>query len=109
MTQQPVAPVTPISGTSISQGVPMFEGQSVDAVNMKVSGATSVDADDVVVSMDDRVRLVVECRVVGVHHYVNNNGDLVRQQILKAADAELTPWNPDDPKDDGVIRAVRQP
>lgn len=90
-------------------GIPRFEGRQVDAVTMKVSGTVSVFDDGVVVSVDDRVRIVGEFRVAGVRHYVEEkSGLLIREQVLKAIDetVELCPWDPQDPRDDGVIKAV---
>lgn len=89
-------------------GIPQFEGRQVDAAHLKIAGTTPLDeVGDIVVSVDDRVRLVAEYRVVGVRHYVHpGTGDLVREQVLKPLVAELAPWDPSDPDDDGVIRAL---
>jgi hypothetical protein len=89
-------------------GIPIFEGRQVDAAHLKIAGTTPLDdVGDIVVSVDDRVRLVAEYTVVGVRHYVHpGTGDLVREQILKPLVAELAPWDPTDPTDDGVIRAL---
>jgi hypothetical protein len=86
--------------------IPSFEGQNVDTSTVKISGLSALDnAEGLVVSTDDRVRLVGEFTVVGIRHYVDKNGDLVREQVLKPVKVETCPWNPADPTDDGVIRA----
>lgn len=97
------------AGTLVpSPGIPMFEGRHVDAARCKITGTTPMDeVGDIVVSVDDRVRLVAEYKVVGVRHFVDpHSGDLVREQILRPLIAELAPWDPSDPSDDGVIRAL---
>lgn len=87
--------------------LPMFEGRVVDQSIMRISGATPLEEVDVVVSVDDRVRLVGEYRVVSIRHFADpKTGDLVREQVLKPILATLSPWNPEDPSDDGVIRVV---
>lgn len=88
--------------------LPAYEGQQVNEVKVKIAGLSAVDLpDDVVVSIDDRVRLVGEFRVTGVRHYVNDKGDLVREQVLKPIVLDLCPFDSSDPNDDGVIRAPR--
>jgi hypothetical protein len=74
---------------------------------MRITGAIPLDdVSDVPVSIDDRVRLVGEFRVVSVRHFVDpKTGDLIREQILKPLTADLTPWNPNDPTDQGILRA----
>lgn len=86
---------------------PAFEGRRVDAAHLRIAGTTPLDEmGDVVVSVDDRVRLVAEYKVTGVRHYVDpRTGDLIREQILKPIYVELAPWDVSDPSDDGVIRA----
>lgn len=87
--------------------LPGFEGTNVEAVQTKVSGNVNIDgADDKVLMIDDRVRLVGSFRVVGVHFKVDpKTGDTVREHILKPIDMELCPWDPSDPTDDGIVRA----
>jgi hypothetical protein len=61
---------------------------------------------DIVISTDDRVRLVGEYRVVGVRHDVDDKtGEVIRIQILKPISIQLCPWDPSDPTDDGIVRA----
>lgn len=88
---------------------PLFEGRQVEGALIRISGATPLDeVGDVVVSVDDRVRMVAEYRVVGIRHYTDpKTGDLIREQLLKPLSARLTPWDPANPDDDGVIRAVQ--
>lgn len=90
--------------------IPTFEGAPVAIARMKISGASAIEAtDDVVISTDDRVRLVGEYRVVGVRHTVDDKtGELVREQILKPLTIQLCPWDPTDPQDDGIVRARPQ-
>lgn len=101
------------SSVPTSAGIPDFEGSHVASTQTKIVGTVAVAADeDLVVSIDDRVRLVGEYRVVGVQFMVDpKTGDTVRLQILKPIEVQPTPFNPADPKDDGVIRArgPRQP
>jgi hypothetical protein len=87
--------------------IPSFEGAPVSTARMKISGASAIEAaDDIVISTDDRVRLVGEYRVVGVQHSVDDKtGELVRVQVLKPIAIQLCPWDPTDPTDDGIVRA----
>ena len=87
--------------------IPAFEGAPVSTARMKISGRSDIEAaDDIVISTDDRVRLVGEYRVTGVRHYVDEKtGDLVREQVLKPLSIQLCPWDPSDPTDDGIVRA----
>lgn len=89
--------------------IPRFEGRLVDVLMMKVSGTVSVVDDGVVVSVDDRVKITGEFRVSAIRHYVDEKtGFLVREQVLRAINetVELCPWDPDDPRDNGVIKAI---
>ena len=45
--------------------------------------------------MDQVVRMVVECRVVGIDHKVNQQGDLERVHMMKAVDSIVIDWNAD--------------
>jgi hypothetical protein len=91
-------------------GVPAFEGQQVDAVTIKISGLSSLDsAENLVVGVDDRVRCVGEFKVTGVRHYVDKDGNLVREQTMKPITVTTCPWDPTDPHDDGVVRARPRP
>lgn len=97
------AEVLPLGPTP---AVPQFEGSPVSRVEIKISGLPTLSADIPVFTVDDRVRMVLELKCIGVRHVVDpKTGDVVRQQILTATDAETCPWNVDDPHDDGVLRA----
>lgn len=87
--------------------IPKFEGSDVASTNTKINGNAPLDAGtDLVLSIDDRVRLVGEYRVVGVAFRVDpKTGDTVREQILKPIELALCPWDPTDPTDDGIVRA----
>lgn len=86
--------------------MPLFEGQAVEAVVMKISGTTPIeDGNEVIVSVDDIVLLLGEYRVVAIRHYVDPDGRLIREQVLKPMRASRHTWNPSDPDDDGVVRA----
>lgn len=99
---QPTTNVSSIGNPSI----PQFEGTPVHAAHMKISGQSSIEAtDDIVISVDDRVRLVGEYRVTGIRHTVNDKGEVIREQILKPVLIQLCPWDPSDPKDNGIVKA----
>lgn len=68
--------------------IPMFEGQPVEFAKAKVTSATGLETGDRVWKIDDIVTLVIECRVTGVDHPVNQTtGKLERIHKLKAIDA----------------------
>ncbi len=85
----------------------LFEGKVVDRTEIKISGLTGLSEayEGVKIGLDDRVRLVVETRATKVDHYVDKDNQLVRSQTLKVFVADVVPWNPADPSDDGIIRA----
>lgn len=85
----------------------MFEGRVVDRTEVAIKGLTGLSEayDGLRIGLDDRVRLVVETRASRVNHYVDKDGMLVRSQELKVQLADIIPWDPTDPNDDGVIRA----
>lgn len=84
-----------------------FEGRVVDRTEIIIKGLTELSEayDGLKISLDDRVRLLVEARAAGVGHYVDKEGQLVRSQTLRVNLADIVPWDPTDPDDDGVIRA----
>lgn len=88
---------------------PAFEGQPVEGVRIKVAGLSSVALpDDVLLSTDDRIRMVGEFRVVAVRHFIDDKtGQLVREQVVRPILLEPCPFDPSDPTDDGVVRAPR--
>lgn len=98
---------TPPPSTTVRKPIPDFEGAAVTATQIKMTGSATVDAyDDVVISLDDRVRIVGEFRVVAVHFKVDpRTGETVREQILKPIELQLCPWDPTDPQDNGIVRA----
>lgn len=85
----------------------LFEGRVVDRTEVSIKGLTGLSEayDGLRIGLDDRVRLVVETRASRVNHYVDKDGLLVRSQELKVQLAEIIPWDPTNPHDDGVIRA----
>jgi len=85
----------------------LFEGRPVDRTEVAIKGLTGLsDAyEGLRIGLDDRVRLVVETRASKVNHYVDKDGLLVRSQELKVSLADIIPWDPTNPDDDGVIRA----
>lgn len=87
--------------------IPHFEGTPVDGTRIKVSGTVPVDdLADQVVRVDDIVNTMVQFRVVGVDHVVDDRtGNLIRVQRLKPVEMNLFPLDPNDPNDDGIIRA----
>jgi hypothetical protein len=86
---------------------PAFEGIPVRETTVKLNGEGKVESlAGLVVSIDDRVRLVGEFKVVGVNHKVDaKTGEVIREMVFKASNLELAPWDPADPTDDGVLRA----
>jgi hypothetical protein len=83
-----------------------FEKAQVGSSVVKISGACAVDTFDETVSLDDRLRVVGEFRVVKVNHYVAKDGSIVREQVLApCGDLALVPWDPSNPGDDGIVRA----
>lgn len=83
----------------------VFEGVPVEGTVMKISGKTPIEDDPVVVSIDDVVLLITECKVTDVRHYVNGDGQLIREQVLRPRRAVRGQWDPTNPNDDGVVRA----
>jgi hypothetical protein len=84
--------------------VPRFEGIQVAQAVTKIQGTYVLPADQIVLSMDDRVRVIGEYRVVKVGFEADKNGDTIRVHYLKPIEAERCPYDPSDPKDDGVWR-----
>jgi hypothetical protein len=85
----------------------LFEGRTVDRTEISIKGLTALSEayDGLKIGLDDRVRLVVETRAARVNHYVDKDGQLVRSQELRVSVADIIPWDPTNPADDGVIRA----
>lgn len=97
----------PANVTPLVQPIPDFEKAPVSAAAIKISGTVSVDTyQDTIVSLDDRVRLVGEYRVVGVNFKVDEKtGETKREQILRPINLQLCPWDPADPNDQGIVKA----
>lgn len=99
--------------TYLTAPLPDFEGQTVEGYDWKISGVAPVSSgttgvDLPMVSVDDRVRMVGEFRVMGVRHYIDKkSGMLKREAILAPISMVPCPWDPSDPKDDGVIRKTK--
>jgi hypothetical protein len=82
-----------------------FEGHPVEGTVMKIAGKTPILDDDVKVTVDDKILLIVELNVVGIRHYTDPaTGKLIREQMLKPMKAARGRWDPEDPNDDGVLR-----
>lgn len=85
-----------------------FEKAPVAKTEIKISGACSVETTEMeTVSLDDRLRVCGDFRVIGVRHQVNpKTGDVVRTQIIAPiGDMQLVPWDPANPNDNGIVRA----
>ena len=87
--------------------VPLFEGKQVDGTALKIANSAVLDLTDVVLGMDDVIKIEVEAKVTSVNHVVHEpTGRLVRVHTAKAFDARLVPFNPT--YDDGVDRRDQQ-
>lgn len=75
--------------------IPNFEGEEVSATKGKITSVSGLEVGDQVFRMDETVRMVVECRVVGVDHKVNAAGKLERVHMMKALDSVVIDWNLD--------------
>jgi len=74
--------------------IPAFEGKPVETTKVRMSSTLGLDIQNTVLHTDEIVRLIVECRVTGIAHMVNDRtGSLERIQTLKAIDVELSPWD----------------
>ncbi len=78
-------------------GIPDFEGKEVEFTAAKITSVAGLEIDDAVWRVDDYIRMVVECRVVAVHHSVNEKtGKLGRVHTIKAIDSKvLSDWDSD--------------
>jgi len=107
MTAQPMFQPPQPAALPRPAGIPKFEGSEVASTITKMVGSVPITADDdIVVSMDDRMRLVGEFRVVAVNFKTDpKTGDIVREHLVKVVNIQLCPWDPTDPTDDGIVRA----
>lgn len=98
---------SPVPAASQGSVIPSFEGVAVTATESLITGKASIQhPGDLVVSIDDIVRMVGEYRVVSVNFKVDpKTGETVRVQTLKPVRIETVPWNAADPTDDGITRA----
>jgi hypothetical protein len=92
--------VMPLPAPDPAPSIPDFEGHQVHSTAVKIVG--TIDLADLVVRMDDIVRLKVELRCINVGHGVDARGDLKRVQTLKVLEAEITPFV--EGVDNGVFR-----
>lgn len=92
----------------MNERIPAFEGRPVDHTMVKMVGSAPLDdLDDVVLSIDDCVQMISMFRVVDVNFKVDEKtGLLIRVQTLKPVETALHPLDPQDPTDDGIIRAI---
>jgi hypothetical protein len=68
----------------VTNPIPHFEGQEVASTRAKMTSVASLDVENVVLTTDETVRVVIEARVVGVDHRVNErSGLLERVQTLR--------------------------
>lgn len=87
--------------------IPKFEGKDVAAAVVEFSGNLKGLPDDpnLVIGIDDRVRLAGVYRVTEVKHVIDPaTGEIIRKQILRPVTMDRIPFDPADPSDDGVLR-----
>lgn len=72
--------------------IPRFEGEEVAFTKARITSVSALEVGDEVFRVDQIVRLVVEARVTGVDHKVNNEGKLERIHTLKALDSYVIDW-----------------
>lgn len=74
--------------------LPTFEGKEVEYTAAKITSVAGLEIDDAVWPVDHFVRMVVECRVIGIDHKVNEKtGKLGRVHMLKAIDSQVVAWD----------------
>lgn len=84
----------PGDAPKVTNSIPQFEGQDVAFTKAKITSAASLEIDDRVFRHDDIVRFVIEGRVTGVDHKVNDrSGNLERIHTIKAIDALVLDWD----------------
>lgn len=94
---------------NIARPIPQFEGRPVEGIEIKVGGSAPLeDLNGEPLGIDDRVQMLAIYTVTGVHHKINNRGELVRVQTLNPVEMHLMPFDESDPNDDGIVRALVQ-
>ncbi len=95
----------PAEELEVQPPFPMFEGKDVKGLGIKITQLSQMNSPDMpVFRVDDRLRVVGVFKCIGVRHYTDKNGDLIREQIVVPVELEPCPWDPTDPNDDGVAR-----
>lgn len=82
----------PAASAEPAAEIPQFEGQHVATTKGKITSVSGLEVGDEVFRLDQTVRLVVECQVVGIDHKVAANGKLERVHLLKAVDSVVVDW-----------------
>lgn len=78
----------------VGSNLPKFEGKEVGFTGAKITSVGSLEIEDAIWPVDHYVRMVVECRVVGIDHKVNEKtGLLGRVHVLKAIDSQVIAWD----------------
>lgn len=78
----------------IGATLPTFEGKEVEFTAAKITSVAGLEIDDAVWPVDKYIKMIVECRVVGIDHKVNEKtGKLGRVHLLKAIDSTVVPWD----------------
>lgn len=92
----------------VPEHIPAFEGRPVDGLTFKIASTASIELDglDSVVSIDDRVQMLSVYVVTDVRHFVNKDGKLMREHIIKPQAMATFPFDENDPSDDGILRAL---
>jgi hypothetical protein len=79
----------------VAASIPLFEGRAVEHTRARIVSVGRLDVGDAVYRVDETVKILVECRVDGIDHKVNTDGDLERVHLLKAIDAVPVAWDMD--------------
>ena len=75
-----------------SEKIPEFEGHEVCFTKAKITSAASLEIDDKAFRHDDIVQVLVEGRVTGIDHKVNDrSGKLERIHTIKVIEALVLP------------------
>lgn len=85
-------PGTTLTAKPAQGGIPNFEGQEVAFTKGKITSAANLEIDDSVFRLDDIVQVLVETRVTGIDHKVNErSGKMERIHTFKAIEAIVLP------------------